>query len=68
MINVLTLSDKVKLAVAYLAEAIADHRASGGGVISASHYPLPGNWRTLENRPMIGALMAREIRRAPLRP
>ena len=31
-----------------LAGAIAAHRASGGGVVAASHVPLPGKWRKLE--------------------
>ena len=31
-----------------LAEAIAGHRASGGGVVTASHAPLAGDWRMLE--------------------
>lgn len=31
-----------------LAVAIAAHRASGGAVVTASHVPLAGNWRTLE--------------------
>ena len=31
-----------------LATAIAAHRASGGAVVTASHSPLDGNWRTLE--------------------
>ena len=31
-----------------LARAIAGHRASGGAVVTASHSPLPGNWRMLE--------------------
>ncbi len=31
-----------------LASAIADHRASGGGVLAASHIPLPGEWQVLE--------------------
>ena len=31
-----------------LATVIAAHRASGGGVITASHNALPGDWRTLE--------------------
>ena len=31
-----------------LATAIAAHRASGGGVVTASHTPLAGDWRTLE--------------------
>lgn len=32
---------------ASLTKAIADHRASGGGVVIASHSPLAGDWRTL---------------------
>ena len=31
-----------------LGEIIAKHLASGGGVLAASHQPLPGKWRTLE--------------------
>jgi len=31
-----------------LAEAMADHRASGGAVVIASHSPLTGDWRMLE--------------------
>ena len=31
-----------------LARAIAGHRASGGGVVTASHAPLAGDWRMLE--------------------
>jgi heme exporter protein A len=31
-----------------LGGAIAVHRASGGGVIAASHAPLPGQWQRLE--------------------
>ncbi|WP_458389783.1 heme ABC exporter ATP-binding protein CcmA [Sphingomonas sp. F9_3S_D5_B_2] len=31
-----------------LAMLVAEHRASGGAVIAASHQPLPGNWRVLE--------------------
>jgi heme exporter protein A len=27
---------------------VADHLARGGGVLAASHQPLPGNWRMLE--------------------
>ena len=34
--------------VARLDQAIANHRAAGGGVIIASHSPLAGQWRTLE--------------------
>ena len=34
--------------VARLDQAIADHRAAGGGVIIASHVKLAGHWRTLE--------------------
>jgi heme exporter protein A len=30
-----------------LDQAIADHRASGGGVLAASHVPLGGAWREL---------------------
>ena len=37
-----------RASVARLDEAIADHRAAGGGVIIASHAPLAGVWRTLE--------------------
>ena len=31
-----------------LGDIIAKHLASGGGVLAASHLPLPGKWRTLE--------------------
>jgi len=31
-----------------LASAIAGHRDAGGAVVTASHGPLPGEWRTLE--------------------
>lgn len=31
-----------------LDDIIAKHLASGGGVLAASHQPLPGKWRTLE--------------------
>ncbi len=31
-----------------LARAIADHRASGGGVVIASHSPLMGEWQILD--------------------
>ena len=31
-----------------LTGAIADHRAAGGAVLTASHNPLGGDWRTLE--------------------
>lgn len=34
--------------VARLDQAIANHRAAGGGVIIASHAPLAGQWRTVE--------------------
>ena len=34
--------------VTRLDQAIADHRASGGGVIIASHAPLAGQWRTVD--------------------
>ena len=34
-----------------LGDIVAHHLASGGGVLAASHHPLPGNWRTLELRP-----------------
>lgn len=34
--------------VARLDQAIADHRAAGGGLIIASHAPLAGEWRTLD--------------------
>ena len=35
-----------------LGEALARHRARGGGVLAASHVPLPGEaWRTLELQP-----------------
>ena len=35
--------------VAAVAATIADHRAAGGGVLVASHLPIPGGaWRTLE--------------------
>ncbi|WP_309601497.1 heme ABC exporter ATP-binding protein CcmA [Sphingomonas sp.] len=34
--------------VARLDQAIADHRAAGGGVIIASHAPLAGEWQILE--------------------
>ena len=37
-------SDGVKL----LSEMIERHLENGGGVIAASHQPLPGDWRTLE--------------------
>lgn len=30
------------------AKLVADHRASGGAVLAASHQPLPGDWRMLE--------------------
>lgn len=33
---------------ASVAKLIADHRASGGAVLAASHQSLPGNWRTIE--------------------
>jgi heme exporter protein A len=33
-----------------LAAAITAHRAAGGGVVAASHLPLPGDWRCLELR------------------
>ncbi|WP_037498241.1 heme ABC exporter ATP-binding protein CcmA [Sphingomonas jaspsi] len=31
-----------------LANALADHRRSGGAILAASHVPFPGEWRTLE--------------------
>jgi heme exporter protein A len=31
-----------------LGDIIASHLAAGGGVLAASHQPLPGKWRTLE--------------------
>ena len=31
-----------------LSRLIAEHRASGGAVLAASHQPLPGDWRGLE--------------------
>ena len=31
-----------------LAEMIERHRSNNGGVVAASHQPLPGDWRTLE--------------------
>ena len=31
-----------------LDDMIAKHLASGGGILAASHQPLPGEWRTLE--------------------
>jgi heme exporter protein A len=31
-----------------LSALIADHLAGGGGMLAASHQPLPGNWRKLE--------------------
>ena len=31
-----------------LGDIIATHLAAGGGVLAASHQPLPGKWRTLE--------------------
>ena len=31
-----------------LARAIAGHRKSGGGVVTASHRPLAGDWQMLE--------------------
>ena len=31
-----------------LARVVAEHRASGGGVVVASHSPLPGDWQILE--------------------
>jgi heme exporter protein A len=31
-----------------LAEAIAGHRTAGGAIVTASHAPLSGQWRTLE--------------------
>lgn len=34
--------------VEQLATAIADHRASGGAIVTASHSPLGGDWRRLE--------------------
>ena len=34
-----------------LGDIITKHLASGGGVLAASHQPLPGKWRTLELRP-----------------
>jgi heme exporter protein A len=34
--------------LAALDEAVASHRASGGGVIAASHLPLSGDWERLE--------------------
>ena len=34
-----------------LGDIVAHHLASNGGVLAASHHPLPGNWRTLELRP-----------------
>jgi heme exporter protein A len=34
--------------VARLAEAMARHRSSGGGILAASHAPLRGEWRQLE--------------------
>lgn len=34
--------------VAALDRAIAAHRASGGAIVTASHIPLAGDWRTLE--------------------
>ena len=34
--------------VSRLDQAIADHRAAGGGLIIASHAPLAGEWRTLD--------------------
>lgn len=33
--------------VARLGQVIADHRASGGAVLAASHVPLGGDWREL---------------------
>lgn len=33
---------------ARLGDIIAKHLAGGGGVLAASHQPLPGKWRTLE--------------------
>jgi heme exporter protein A len=34
-----------------LGDIVAHHLAAGGGVLAASHQPLPGNWRTLELQP-----------------
>jgi heme exporter protein A len=34
--------------LASLERAIAQHRASGGAVLAASHQPMSGEWRTLE--------------------
>jgi len=31
-----------------LADLVEQHRRSGGGVLAASHQPLPGEWRRLE--------------------
>jgi heme exporter protein A len=31
-----------------LAAAISGHRAAGGAIVSASHIPMAGDWRTLE--------------------
>jgi heme exporter protein A len=33
-----------------LGRLIADHRASGGAVLAASHQPLAGDWQRLELR------------------
>jgi hypothetical protein len=38
-------------------------RRAGGAVLAASHMPLGGEWRDAGARPMIGALIAREVRR-----
>ena len=35
---------------ARLGDVIANHLAGGGGVLAASHQPLPGKWRTVELR------------------
>lgn len=34
--------------IARLGSLIAEHRASGGAVLAATHIPLSGNWRQLE--------------------
>ena len=34
-----------------LSDIVAHHLASGGGILAASHQPLPGKWRTLELQP-----------------
>ena len=31
-----------------LGDIISNHLAAGGGILAASHQPLPGKWRTLE--------------------